>query len=159
MKIKDIIIEDWSNYKVASMFVNTSICDWKCRIGCGENLCQNMDIISLPTIDISNEKMYNLYNDNSITKAIVFGGLEPMLQFDELFSFIEYMRNDKNNDDMIVIYTGYYPTEIENYLNKLKTFKNIIVKFGRFIPSQKSRYDEILGVTLVSNNQFAEKIS
>lgn len=159
MKIKDIIIEDWSNYKVASMFIITSICDFKCCTECGEDLCQNMDCISLPTVDISNEKLYNLYSGNNLTKAIVFGGLEPMLQFDELLSFVRYMRTVRSSDDVIVIYTGYYPDEIENELAQLKEFPNIIVKFGRFIPHKNSKYDEILGVTLVSDNQFAEKIS
>lgn len=159
MKIKDVIAEDWSNYKVASMFIITSVCDFKCCKDCGEDLCQNMDCISLPTVDISNEKLYNLYVGNNITEAIVFGGLEPMLQFDELLSFVHYMRIVQCNEDMIVIYTGYYPNEIENELNQLKEFANIIVKFGRFIPYKNSKYDEILGVTLVSDNQYAERIS
>jgi hypothetical protein len=34
----------------------------------------------------------------------------------------------------------------------------VIVKFGRFIPNQKSHYDEILGVNLVSPNQYAKII-
>ena len=38
-------------------------------------------------------------------------------------------------------------------------FKNIIIKFGRYIPNRNNKYDEILGVTLASDNQFAEKIS
>ena len=41
------------------------------------------------------------------------------------------------------------------YLN----FRNIIVKFGRFIPDQESHYDEVLGVNLASNNQYAKKLS
>ena len=62
------------------------------------------------------------------------------------------------NDD-VVIYTGYYPDEIKDALDVLKGFKNIIIKFGRYIPNRQSRYDEILGVTLASDNQYAERIS
>ena len=36
--------------------------------------------------------------------------------------------------------------------------KNIIIKFGRFIPNRPSRYDEVLGVELASDNQFAKRI-
>ena len=58
-----------------------------------------------------------------------------------------------------MIYTGYYLEEIEGKIYFLKCFNNIIVKFGRYIPNSKSRYDEILGINLASDNQFAKKIS
>ena len=57
--------------------------------------------------------------------------------------------------DPIVIYTGYYPSEIKEQLKKLFKFNRIIIKFGRFIPNDKQRYDEVLGITLASSNQFA----
>ena len=80
-----------------------------------------------------------------------------MDEFLELLECIEAFR-EKTNDD-IVIYTGYDKNEIEEHIITLKKFKNIIVKFGRFIPNQKQHYDEVLGVLLASNNQFAAKIS
>ena len=40
----------------------------------------------------------------------------------------------------------------------LSHYKNVIVKFGRFIPNQESHYDKILGVNLVSNNQYSKII-
>ena len=58
-----------------------------------------------------------------------------------------------------MIYTGYYPNEIADELAALRKFKNIIVKFGRYQPGQKSHYDEVLGVDLASDNQWAERIS
>ena len=39
---------------------------------------------------------------------------------------------------------GYDRNEIEEHLMTLKKFKNIIVKFGRFIPNQKTHYDKVL---------------
>ena len=36
--------------------------------------------------------------------------------------------------------------------------KGVIIKFGRFIPNRPSRYDEVLGVTLASDNQFAMRV-
>ena len=98
-----------------------------------------------------------MYLKDGLEESIVFGGLEPMLQFQELISFIDKFR--KISEDDIVIYTGYYKTEVEKEIEILKKYKNIIIKFGRYIPNRKSRYDEVLGVTLASDNQYAEKIS
>ena len=99
-----------------------------------------------------------MYINNPITKSIVVGGLEPMLQFDELISLIDCFRKNDCNDTF-VIYTGYYPNEIEKQLMKLKSYCNIIIKFGRYIPNQQPHYDNVLGVNLASNNQYAEQIS
>lgn len=159
MRVKDIVAEDFLNYKKSSMFIITCFCDWKC---CHEShtdisVCQNSSIAKKPTKDISNKTIIDYYMNNDITESVVFGGLEPMLQFQELLSFISDFR--KVSDDDIVIYTGYYPSEIEKELSSLKTFSNIIIKFGRYIPGRPNRYDEVLGVTLASDNQYAEKIS
>ena len=94
---------------------------------------------------------------SAITKAIVFAGLEPFDRFDEMFEFIKKFRETEN--DMCIVYTGYYEDEVEEHLEKLKQFKNIIVKFGRFIPNQQQHYDEVLGVNLTSDNQYAKQIS
>ena len=50
-------------------------------------------------------------------------------------------------------------TKIYDKLTLLSQYKNLIMKFGRFIPNQKPHYDEILGVNLASNNQYARRIS
>lgn len=160
MKLKNIVAEDFVNYKSPSMFLVTCQCNWKC---CEEahiphSVCQNNPLIQQPTIDIPNQEIYNMYINNPITKSIVVGGLEPMLQFDELISLIDCFRKNDCNDTF-VIYTGYYPNEIEKQLMKLKSYCNIIIKFGRYIPNQQPHYDNVLGVNLASNNQYAEQIS
>ena len=76
-----------------------------------------------------------------------------------MFKLIADFRRTLWIDDDIVIYTGYNEDEIQKEINKLRQFKNIIIKFGRFIPNQKKKYDEVLGVTLSSDNQYAEVIS
>jgi len=60
----------------------------------------------------------------------------------------------------IVIYTGYYPDEIKDMLKTLKTYENtnIIIKFGRFIPDKPHRFDDVLGVELASDNQYAMRL-
>ena len=65
----------------------------------------------------------------------------------------------QKTEDDIVIYTGYQKEEISYAIDWLHLFSNIIVKFGRFIPNQQPHYDEILGVKLASDNQYAEVIS
>ena len=123
----------------------------------GKELCQNSPLAKTPTKEIEVEKIVEDYMKNSLTSAIVFGGLEWFDQYLELLQCVDASR-EKTNDD-IVVYTGYDKTEIEEHLMILKKFKNIIVKFGRYIPNQKPHYDPVLGVYLASNNQFAEKIS
>lgn len=160
MKIKDVIAEDFVNYKLPSMFIITSKCNWKCCVeqGLDVSICQNQSIAKQKTLDISNKMLYNMFTSNPITEAIVLGGLEPFDQFEELIEFVAYFR--KNNcNNTIVIYTGYYPNELIQEIKQLKIYNNIIIKFGRYIPKRPKRYDDVLGIELVSDNQYAEKIS
>ena len=159
MKIKALLIEDFTDYKLPSMFIGTCYCTWKCcyEANISPSICQNHVIAQEPIIDLFNFQLYNKYINNPITQSIVIGCLEPMLQFGEVYDLIKYFR-DNSCDDIFVIYTGYYPNEIEEELNKLKELNNIIVKFGRFIPDRPHRYDEVLGVELASDNQYAEVI-
>lgn len=156
MRIKYLVSEDFVNYRLPSLFIGTSFCDFKCEKECGIKCCQNNPLVHEPIIDIDDNVIVDKYINNDITKAVVIGGLEPFLQFEELYHLIKAFRIKTDCD--IVIYTGYYKEEILNYIEKLKDFKNIIVKFGRFIPNSKSKYDEILGIELASDNQYAEKI-
>ena len=84
--------------------------------------------------------------------------MEPFDNWNELFVFIRTARNTYKITDDIVIYTGYNENEILKKITTLKQFKNIIVKFGRFIPNRPHRYDEVLGVELASDNQYGERI-
>lgn len=160
MLIKNLQDEDFVNYKKASMFIATSICNWKCCIeqNLDTGICQNAPLARSKTLDVANERIFQRYINNPITKAIVIGGLEPMLQFDEVFDLIKYFRTNNCLDDF-VIYTGYYKNEIKDKIEKLKEFPNIVIKFGRYIPNHEKHYDEVLGIYLVSNNQYAERIS
>lgn len=160
MRIKSIVDEDFVNYKLPSMFIGTCFCDWKCALD-GEFdtlLCQNSPLANENIISKSCEELYNRYVGNSITNAIVIGGLEPILQFEEVIDVIKWFRYKGCNDDF-VIYTGYYKDEIIDKVNRLRNFENIILKFGRYIPNQEKHCDEVLGVYLASDNQYAEKIS
>lgn len=151
MKVKTIIEEDFINYKKPSMFIATTKCNFKCDKECGKPVCQNSELAKAPNIEIDDEEIIKRYLNNSITEAICIAGLEPLNDFNDLFEFISDFRQYSKDD--IIIYTGYYPEEIPSYLERLKeNFSNIIIKFGRFIPNQKSHYDELLGVELASEN-------
>lgn len=160
MLVKDIIDVVFQDYQKASMFIATCYCDFKCctEQGLPVSICQNCNIVEQPNVEIDYSQIFDLYMLTDISEAIVIGGFEPMLQFDDIYNLIEYFR-DNGIDDDFVIYTGYYPNEVQDKITKLQQFKNIIIKFGRYIPNIDSRFDEVLGVTLISNNQFAERIS
>jgi len=157
MIIKQLLDEDFVNYRKPSMFIGFPSCSWKCEKECGRKVCQNGTLATSPDITIGVKSIVNRYINNPITSSIVCGGLEPFDAWDDLYRLIVYMRVLTQDD--IVIYTGYYREEIEEYINELKAFRNIIIKFGRYIPNQEKHYDKVLGVYLASNNQYAEKIS
>jgi hypothetical protein len=161
MRVKAIVDEDFTNYKKAAMFIGTISCAGKCcaEAGIPLSVCQNDGWRSCAPIEVDDYSLCVRYLNNGITNAIVFGGLEPFEQFLELKRFIHTLRIICNCSDYVVIYTGYYPQEIERELRELSVYKNIVVKFGRFKPNDKPRDDDILGVTLSSSNQYAEKIS
>lgn len=159
MKIKTIKTEWFQDYKVPSMFIATSKCTWKCEKDLGVRVCQNSALAQLPNIDMEDDEMIRKYLNNSITTAIIFGGLEPLEQFEEIYEFIRKLRVKYYCDDTVVIYTGFNKSEVLSQVEALKEFRNIIIKFGRFIPNQPKHYDDVLGVWLASPNQFAEVIS
>ena len=159
MLIKGIKDEVFQDYKKVSMLIATSKCDWKClrELNLPLDICQNSELAKSCSCEINLKDIIKRYDENFLSQAIIFAGLEPILQIDEILYFIEEFRI--LHDDDIIIYTGYYPNEIKEEINKLKKYKNIIIKFGRFIPNKNSKYDKILGIELISDNQFAEKIS
>lgn len=154
MKIKGLVDEDFVNYRLPSMYVVFPYCSFKCG-----QWCQNANLANVELIDIDPQTLAMRYADNPITRAIVCAGLEPFDSFDDLLEFVDALRRLTADD--IVIYTGYVKSEVQEYLNLLKPYRNIIVKFGRYLPPDAhttSRFDEVLGVTLASNNQYAERI-
>lgn len=162
MRVKTIVDEDFVNYKKPSMFVGTISCGGKCCIegGFPLSVCQNDGWRGNAPIDIQDRVIIERYLHNSIPQAIVFGGLEPFEQTDELFEFIDMLRNKYKCSDDVVIYTGYNKEEISSIVERLThRFDNIVIKFGRYIPDIKSRFDEVLGVELASENQYAVRIS
>lgn len=159
MLVKGIVEYDIVNYKKPAMFISTCFCDYKCckEAGIPTSVCQNSQLASEPNVEISIDEIIDRYTNNPLSKAVVFGGMEPMKQFKDVLKFVSTFRSSGNTDD-IVIYTGYREDELSREIESLKKFMNIVIKFGRYVPNSKERYDDVLGVTLASDNQYAKKL-
>lgn len=161
MRVKTLVDERFDDYKKPVMLIGTISCDGKCCRDAKTPLkvCQNDGWRQAASIEMADDDIITRYMDNKITSAICFGGLEPFEQFEEVLAFISRLRTKYKNDDPVIIYTGYDESEISSQVEALKRYKNIVIKFGRFVPNQASHYDDILGVKLASPNQYAKKIS
>ena len=157
MKLKGIIDYDCTNYKEPVLTLEFPYCDFKCDKLNGCQICQNNSLIYEPTYAISFEKIWDLYQQNPLTKGFCCQGLEPLDSFCALLDFVQFIRNKTN--DVIIIYTGYDKFEKPLFLKAINQYTNIIIKWGRFIIGQNPHYDDILGVNLASDNQYAEKIN
>ena len=173
IKLIGLIDCDFVNYKKPTLTLAFPYCSFKCNKEAGKNICQNEELCKEPKIDISLDYVVQLYKENPITQAIVVQGLEPFDSYVQLIGLVRRIREEIS--DPIIIYTGYTEDEIENgayftyeikfsqervkLWNQLKSYKNIIVKFGRYIEKSKPHYDEILGVNLASYNQYAKYIN
>ena len=160
MIVKLVKQDDFVQYKKPCVVVCFPNCTWKCctEAGIPTSVCQNQEMCGLKDIDITPEDVYNLYKESLFAESVCCSGLEPMLQFDDVLSLLKYFREHDCDADF-VIYTGYYRHEIEDKVQELAKYKNVIVKFGRYVPNQARHYDEVLGVWLASDNQYAERIS
>lgn len=155
--LKDIVDEDFVNYKNPSMFIIFPYCTFKCDKENGNQICQNGSLIKEPNISVEIAAVVNRYRRNPITNSVVCGGLEPFDSWLELAELITEFR--KYTQDDIVIYTGYKEEEIAEQVKQLAQFPNIVIKYGRFIPNQTSHLDDVLGIKLASPNQYARRIS
>lgn len=159
MIVKEIRDEDFTSYKKPAMVIGFPSCSFKC---CKEGnfpieVCQNCELSQTPNIEISTNSLIKRYMNNPITSAIILGGLEPMDSFDDVQNLIMNLRYRCSDD--VVVFTGYNKEEIIDKVEVLGLYENIIIKYGRYIPGHQPHYDEILGVKLVSDNQYAERIS
>lgn len=162
MTLIDIVGYDIVNYKKPSMFLVFPTCiDFKCEKENKEE-CQNRHLQDMKKVDISAEKVFEIYQSNELVKAIVCGGLEPFDSEDCLIELIHTLQSNDFSDDL-VIYTGYTEDEtivdrnILDVYNKKPCF-DLIIKYGRYLKQRRdSIYCKDLGITLASDNQYAVK--
>ena len=154
MKIKGLISEDFVNYKKPAMTIMFPHCN---GFKCGAEYCQNSPLSKAEDIEMDISNIVIRYLNNPITESVVMQGLEPFDSWGDLIEFVKQLR--ESTDDDIVIYTGYYKEEIIDKVEILRKYKNIIIKYGRFLYNDKPIFDDILGITLASSNQYAERIS
>jgi len=157
MIIKGIQDENFQDYKICSMFIAFPKCSFKCEKELRISCCQNKELASSPDVEVSYDEIVEQYINNPLSKAIIFGGLEPFESLSDVLELINHFR--KVTIDPIIIYSGFTKEELKTPIKLLKLYKNIIIKYGRFIPDNISHYDEVLGINLISSNQYAEVIS
>lgn len=73
--------------------------------------------------------------------------------------FIDNFVDQKTVADASIDGNSNVSHEVIVYIKELSVYPNIIVKFGRYTPNQDGHYDDVLGVHLASNNQYAERIN
>ena len=156
MKIKGIIDYDCTNYKLPCLTIEFPYCDFKCDKLNGCQVCQNSGLAAEPSIEVSGDYIWNLYQQNPLTKAFCFQGLEPFDSYLDLLDLVMFIRIHKQCDDPIIIYTGYNEGEDWIVENSLRHYNHIIIKYGRYLMGHEPHYDDILGVKLASNNQYAK---
>ena len=159
MKLKGIIDCDLVNYKEPVLTLMFPYCNFKCDALNNGPVCQNSSLVNEPDIDVSFKKIWKMYKANPLTKGFCFQGLEPLDSEAGVYEFIDFVRAGKNCNDVIIIYTGYDRDEQKEFVDIIKNYPNIIIKWGRYIANQKPHYDEVLGVNLASDNQYAELVS
>lgn len=153
--VKGIVDEDFVNYKTPSMVVLFPTCSFKCDKECGKQVCQNSALATAPNIEITVTDIVQRYLANPITKSVVCMGLEPFDDAEHLVALVSALRNYTQDD--IVIYTGYTESELLNKKYMIIGFRNIVIKYGRYVPNQQPHFDEVLGVNLASDNQYARR--
>lgn len=152
----DLIDESFAEYKLPHMLVAFPKCSFKCDRENGNRVCQNWELAKAPRITVEAEDVAARYVSNDLTKAVVFAGLEPFDSYAEMVDLIVNLR--EVTKDPIVIYTGYEYEEIYHEIAHWNSLGNIIIKFGRYRPGQQKHFDEVLGVELASDNQYAKQI-
>ena len=160
IEVKGIIWEDMVNYKKISTTLMFPKCDFKCDKENGVQLCQNWELAAAPSITVPINGFMRKYKSNPITEAIILQGLEPLDSLIDVLTVAAGL-NDFNIQDDFVIYTGYNRDELpERVIQDLTSIVpgHLIIKWGRYLPNQKSHYDNILGVNLASDNQYGELI-
>lgn len=155
MLLKTFHDEDFNNYRLPSMILGFPYCTFKCS----ECLCQNSILAKYENKECNVDELIQRYLNNHLTKAVVMGGLEPLDSFEDIKDFLNKLRWDYKCNDTVVIYTGYEREEIEDKIRLLSYYPNVIIKIGRYLPNQERHFDEVLGVYLASDNQYAVKIS
>lgn len=158
MVLKGVVDQDFVQYKKPCMTLMFPRCSFKCEIECGERVCQNSALAQVRDIEVDTYAIAKRFLDNLMVNVLVCGGLEPFDSGKDLNRLISLLRFCECDDD-IVIYTGYTEEEIKEKFSWIYGHKNIIIKFGRFIPNSPHIYDEILGVELSSDNQYAKRIT
>ncbi len=158
MILKGIIDTDYVQYYKPCMTLMFPICSFKCDKESGQKICINGELTKSPNITINTYTVIERYLSNDMVDTLCCAGLEPFDSELDLNRLISLLRFCECDDD-IIIFTGYTETEVQEKFSWIYGHKNIIIKFGRYIPDIPNIYDDLLQVKLASNNQYAKRIT
>jgi len=152
MKLKQILHETYGDYKECSMLLIADNCINKCEG------CHNQHLLQLESKIFPDEEIIKRFVENPLSKAIIFGGLEPMDQAEEVEKFI-FTAINMGIACPIIIYTSYNPLSYvfrcSNVMEAIKQYLGkVIIKHGPYKKDLKPVFNEDLGVTLASSNQY-----
>jgi len=155
MKLKNIIREDYLNYKKCSLYLAFS----QCKLYCED--CFNFGLRDQENIIISAKTIIDWHSSNLFEEAIICSGLNPFDSFEDLEELVRECYKENYSCDLI-IFTGYEKKDIEDKIYTLTKIKHsdqkIIIKYGRYDKYQvESIYDDNLGIYLPLN-QYSEVI-
>lgn len=158
MFLKGIIDTDYVQYYKPCMTLMFPNCSFKCDFESGKKVCINSNLALMPNIEINTYTLIERYLSNDMIDTLCCSGLEPFDSAEDLNRLITLLRFCECNDD-VIIFTGYTEEEINVKFCWIYAHKNIIIKFGRYIPDVDPIYDEVLQKLLASNNQYAKRIT
>lgn len=149
MKILDMR-ETFIDYKKTSMYIAFPVCSLNCKN------CHNKELRNKNTVELDYKTIVDYILNNPIIESVVLSGMNPMDSFDDVVGLIKELRKKSNMD--VVIYSGKLKYELKKEISVLKSFSNIIVKFGEYKENDIPIYSEVLGINLASSNQYARRI-
>lgn len=149
----------FSDFNLISIYCATTRCNGKCKKDNPIVVCQNEEIREKldEYKEYSGYEIYNIAKENKFCEAILFSGLDPLDDFENLITVIKEIR-ELNKNYPIAIYTGYTEDEIKEKIDMLRLYSPIYLKVGRYIPNRNSIVDKVTGVKLISDNQYFIKL-
>lgn len=158
MTLKGIIDTDYVQYYKPCMTLMFPKCSFKCDKESGRQICINNRLTQSPNIEINVYTIIERYLSNDMVDTLCCAGLEPFDSPAELNRLLSLLRFCECDDD-VLIFTGYTEDEVNEQFKWIYAHKNIIIKFGRFLPETPAVFDDLLQKKLASRNQYAKRIT
>ena len=105
MIVKNIIDQDFCQYKKPCMTIVFPSCSFKCDKECGESVCQNSALALSPDIEIDTYTVVKRFLENEMVNTLCCAGLEPFDTPRDLNRLISLLRFCECDDEIIIYCT------------------------------------------------------